>query len=324
MITWNITDARLEERLVEHNDGFFPIEDMMAIPGSDRERYLRSRRISYKAAQGWETARHGSFTKTHGAPQRGWRAAIFTSAEKPIAELARAANMERQHGEALRLIDVPAVFEGHGDIFDQHAPAARASAHSRTDVFAKIAAACLTNHGEAFEKYVASLIAHGPTLETYVDARSAYFIRHVCDEFDGDVARDVAATFGLIYAAGMLGIRYELLPWNKAKLLDAIAKCYFGARNLLPDEGLALRQGLKSLRASLRGLPSRRKLRKPDFRRAIGYRKPCADVTRCIIRVEAFNAIFASDSQKALVIQWLIQQQRITLAISSFGRVAGT
>ena len=94
-------------------------------------------------------------------------------------------------------------------------------------------------------------------------------MRHVCDEYDGDVARDVAEKFGLIYAAGRLGIRSGLLPWGKAELLDALTKCYFGARDLLPDDGVAVRQGIKALRAKLRQLPrtSKKAATVPDYQK---------------------------------------------------------
>ena len=44
---------------------------------------------------------------------------MLTSNEKPIRDLARAVKMERQHGEALRLIDLPAVFDDLHHMFDR-------------------------------------------------------------------------------------------------------------------------------------------------------------------------------------------------------------
>ena len=37
-------------------------------------------------------------------------------------------------------------------------------------------------------------------------------------------------------------------------------------------------------------------------------------MNRYVIKRDAFNSIFASGTQRALVIEWLIQKQRITLA----------
>ena len=37
-------------------------------------------------------------------------------------------------------------------------------------------------------------------------------------------------------------------------------------------------------------------------------------MNRYVIKCDAFNSIFASGTQRALVVEWLIQKQRITLA----------
>jgi hypothetical protein len=141
-------------------------------------------------------------------------------------------------------------------------------------------------------------------------------VKHVCDEFDGDVARDVAAKIGLIYAGGMLGIRCGLLPWGKADLLDALTKAYIGARDLLPDDGVAVRQGIETFRAKLRQLPriSKKAAAAPDFDEIDGYRKRRKKVNRYVLKRDAFHSLFASETQRALVIEWLIEKQRITLA----------
>jgi hypothetical protein len=141
-------------------------------------------------------------------------------------------------------------------------------------------------------------------------------VEHVCDEFDGDVARDVAAKFGLFYAAGRLGIRCGLLPWDKPELLDALTKACIGARDLLPDDGVAVRQGVETLRAKLRQLPrtSKKAATVPDYHNIDGYREGQKRVNRYVIKRDAFNFLFASETQRALVIEWLIQKQRITLA----------
>jgi len=127
------------------------------------------------------------------------------------------------------------------------------------------------------------------------------------------MARDVAEKFGLIYAAGRLGIRCRLLPWDKPELLDALTKCYIGARDLLPDDGVAIRQGITALRAKLHELPriSKKAAAQTDYDEVDGYRKK---ENWYVIKRDEFNSIFASGTQRGLVIDSLIVNQRITLA----------
>jgi hypothetical protein len=317
LITWNITDARLEERISEFNDGLFPIDDLSNMDGSDREKYQRIRDVAYRISQGLSTARHSSFAVAHGGVH-AWRSIVLTSSEKSIRELARAVKLERQHGEAVRLIDLPAVFNGLDHIFDRLPEDFDESNFKswKTDAFKKIANACEKDHGNAFQKYIKALIADRAELKEYIEARIAYFVRHVCDEYDGDVARDVAEKFGLIYAAGRLGIRSGLLPWGKAELLDALTKAYIGARDILPDDGVAIRRGIEALRAKLRQLPrtSKKAAAVPGYHLVDGHRERQKKVNRYVIKRDAFNSLFASGTQRALVIEWLIQKQRITLA----------
>ena len=61
---------------------------------------------------------------------------------------------------------------------------------------------------------------------------------------------------------------------GQGQLLDAVTKCLIGARDLLPDDGVAVRQGIKALKAKLRELPrtSKKAAAKTDFDEIEGYR----------------------------------------------------
>jgi hypothetical protein len=129
----------------------------------------------------------------------------------------------------------------------------------------------------------------------------------------------VAAKFGLVYAGGMLAIRFNIVPWNQAEILDAIAKCFRNARGLLPDEGVVMRQGIAVLTARLRKLVrykklSPEKLASMDWDTADGYRRRPRGLDRFVIKREIFNSLFPTTGQRDLVLQWLIENNRITTA----------
>ena len=314
LINWNITDTRLEQRLAEFNDSVFPIDDLMTMRGTDSENYQRIRQLAYRIASGWSAARDQSYTAAHEGAHRGWRSIALTSSEKLVQELARKAKLERQGGESVRLIDVPALSEGREHIFDQLPPDL-----DKNDVgawknakFAEIAKACEENHGLAWRMYIDALISKGPELRKYVENRIAFFEKSACDDLDGSVARDVARKFGLLYAGGMLGIAWGLLPWEKKELLHAIKETFRRARDLLPDEGVSLRSGIKALRQRLHQLPEKKL--ELDYDKEDGYRQQEPDVNRYIIKREVYNAIFSSGEQADLVTRWLIDKRKMTLS----------
>jgi putative DNA primase/helicase len=258
LVTWNITDARLEQRLSGFNDCVFPIDDLMALRAqNDRDRYQRIQAIAYKLAQGWATARHDSFTQGRGGNHAGWRTIALTSNEVSIRDLARKVGLERQRGEAVRLIDLPAFNDEKDHIFDRmtHKLSVVAMVDWKRQTFSEIAEACEANHGAAYRRYVTSLIAIGPRLAPFVQNRIAYFIRQVRDSQDTDLSRDIAKRFAVLYAGGMLARRSGLVAWDSKELLAAIRNCYVKARAMLPDDGELLRAGLEILTQKLASLP---------------------------------------------------------------------
>ena len=121
LITWRLTDARLEQRLPEYNDAIFPIDDLETMAEKNaKNKYLRIRNAAYNLEQGWD-GRQLLFTIAHGGGHEFWRTIGLTSNET-VYELAHSVRMTCQPGETLRLIDVPVLFDGLDHIFD-HLPA---------------------------------------------------------------------------------------------------------------------------------------------------------------------------------------------------------
>jgi hypothetical protein len=179
MLTWNITDARLDERISEFNDALFPIDDLSNMDGSGKEKYLRIRDVAYRTSQGLSTDRHSSFTLAHGGVHGSWRSIALTSNEKSISDLARNVKLERQHGEALRLIDLPAVFDGLDHIFDRLPKNLEIGNFQdwKKDTFKKLADACEEYHGKAFRKYIKALIIDWSRAGEICSGKSCLFCR---------------------------------------------------------------------------------------------------------------------------------------------------
>src|SRR5262249_7176577 len=159
-----------------------------------------------------------------------------------------------------------------------------------------------------------SVIANRSKIPGYIEKQMSSFRDQACDEFDGPVAREVAMIFGLAYAAGMVGIKVGLLPWTQPELFDAILKCYKTARDLLPDQGVLLRDGIDKLKQKLQSLPLRPSVHAWD--QVDGYRHKEAERHRCVIKCEAFRDTFGNQAQCNLMLDWLKTKSRITMAVS--------
>lgn len=324
LVTWNITDARLEQRLSGFNDCLFPIDDLMALRAqNDRDRYLRIQGIAYKLAQGWATGRHDSFTQGRTGSGAGWRTIALTSNEVSIRDLARKVGLERQRGEAIRLIDLPAFDDGREHIFDRMPQRAATAdmAEWKRQKFLEIARACEENHGAAYRRYVKSLIEMGARLNPFVQNQIAIFIRGVRNDHDTDLSRDVAKRFGILYAGGILARRAGLVDWDDHELSAAIKNCYGRARAMLPDDGELLRRGLEALETKFVTLALMSNHNSAQFAKAQcdeldGFTRRGSGSISHIIKRHVFDSLFVSKHQQTLVEAWLLNNGRLARAIS--------
>lgn len=315
ILTWNLTDARLQELLAEFNDSLTPIDDMMNMKGSERDRYTRIKSLAYIMAAGSGTGRHSSFERN----ARRWTSIILTSNEFSVLELATRAGTEREQGETIRLIDLPATYDNAPDIFDLPPP--NLSTGERTiwskKMFDELYSSCLRQHGFVFDNFVSLLASYGPGLRKDLTALMQEFEELVRDEADGNLARDLASKLGAVYAAGLLAIRFDLLPWKTKQLRDVLQRCYFASRDLLPDPGRTLRSGRSLLRSFLMALPTAEQLKNGDCITADGFSEKRTSHYRCLVKREKFNAIFSSDKQRRAVTEQLVAEKIITTAANS-------
>jgi len=179
--------------------------------------------------------------------------------------------------------------------------------------------ACEKNQGHVFEAFLRLLIAKKPGVRALIKDHIKDFVESVQDESDGNLARDIAEKFGLVYAAGRLAIQFRLVPWKSVVLREAIKKCYFASRDLLPDEGVTFRAGKQVLLTFLQNLPKKEDIDPEDNSSLDGFRELRPGKFRCLIKREKFNAIFGTDAQSRIVADWLVAKKRVTLAATSIG-----
>jgi Domain of unknown function (DUF927) len=311
MLDWNQTKARIEEQLPEHNDCLVAVDDLMSMSGTDREKYVRVKSSAFIFALGAGTGRHSSYPQGSG---ENWRTILLTSNEYSIRDLAGLSRLQRSPGETVRLIDLPATFDGATDVFD------RVMARKGQDrPWGQLFHACGQNQGHVFEAFLAELIVRKGKVSEGVKLHMNVFSDLVQKENDGKFARDIARKFGLVYAAGELAIQFGLVPWKSTALRDAISKCYFASRDMLPDDGVVFRSGRAALLAYLQKLPKKTEIDTDDNSSLDGFRQKVGEKFKGLIKREKFNSIFASNAERDLVAKWLVADKHVTLAMASGG-----
>ena len=316
MMTWSMSDPRLEELLPRWNDLMTPIDDFMTMSGTQTDKVGRIDNFAYRLATGREYDRHSSFKGSDEAGE--YSTILLTQNEDSVTEMSVCLRQQRKAGAAQRLIDLPALDGDQFDIFDLYAKRekARPTSEWQAHFFELLNERCCLYHGAAFDAYMRALIADGKDAITAARADQNAFIKEVIDPLDGAEAHDLAMKFGIIFAGSCRAVEYGIVSWSREGALAAAKVCYRRARALLRDDGLLIQDELERLRGALIALPVVRvgavKRKQPD--KAIGFRERDKDIRRCVIAVEALARHFTSTRQQQLVLRWCAENARLTLA----------
>jgi uncharacterized protein (DUF927 family) len=208
--TWRSTANGLEGAFAGANDTCLPLDEVGQVEGRELGQAL----YMATGGVGKQRMRRDASLK----PAHVWRVIVLSSGEFPIeTKLSEDAKRRaRAHaGQLVRAVDIP-VSGVHGvfDTFesDDVDPAAFAD---------KCKTATSTYFGTAGPEFVRRLIAENVSAEDVrerVDAFVRNALRDVKDPH-GQAAR-VAQRFGLVCAAGELGVQLEVLPWEQSAPLN--------------------------------------------------------------------------------------------------------
>src|SRR3979409_1592012 len=109
-------------------------------------------------------------------------------------------------GETMRLIDVPAYFDGLEHIFDRAHTRSALTQEKLRKLFAQVLSACAENHGHVYRRYLRYLLDHRLELKKTALKHQRTFCKRVSRSDDNNDVSDLARKFGLIYAGGKMGI----------------------------------------------------------------------------------------------------------------------
>ncbi len=219
--TWNTTHRALEELAAKHNDLMLPLDDIEGMRGSAREVYQFVRDAAHYLVAGQARAL-SSVVSDAGLGSLDWRCTVLSSGPKPLRALAAGVGAEGSQGDHVRFIDIPVPSRAEGGILDNldrgvdRGPSAD---RRMTD----LAEACAECYGVALSEWLEYLV-----IEENRDPVAGLveeFVESCCEGEDPYMLR-LSRKFGLVYAAGVLAVKADLLPWKEKYVRMAVEKCF--------------------------------------------------------------------------------------------------
>lgn len=282
---WLNTPTGLRQLMACANDGPLLIDDLNAIVGRPKDVDSALSELARTIESGSGTNRDGKYARKTGAGHDRWRCILMTSFETSLTSAARAAGRERQQGEVIRLIDVPAVSSKKPlTVFDRPAKGGRAP--TPADLYK----ACDRNHGVAFRVYAELLIKKNrKAIEKRALSAMKVFLKRANISTASPAILDIAKKFALIYAGGILATEFKVTGWSEKALLTSLLRVFSRIKRTFPDERANFRAAVAGLDTAIRALPRKRDLSTDAFRTADGYRIVTKSHQTCVMLSEAFN-----------------------------------
>jgi Domain of unknown function (DUF927) len=309
--SFDISDAGFSELLGCSNDLLVPWNEAGLMAGSPAECNARLRRTSYVIAQGSGTtySTRANMPK-HGAGSER-RCIVLASGEESLDAVAQKTGQTREPGAMIRFIDLPANRRGASDIFDLAPVMSNNDQRLRWvhETCMKIQEGAEAHHGVALSALTRKVIRRRAKIEKRLRLLRKTFVDKIGTDQDDQIIRHMALLFGHVYAAGVLGVRFNILPWPEEFVMTVIRRCWNGARRSLRLESELRRAAIKTLQRKASGASvvqaSSTKPVPRRYRNADGFYRRQNGERQLVVRGERFKDWFSDPRQPGLLLRWL-------------------
>lgn len=311
LCNWNMTPAGLEQRAEIHFDMLLPIDDLNNAEGTDKDRFKLITTVPYRITAGSKkftltTAKTGI---TGRPPVSGGIATIIlTSSEETVGALALKANATLKAGIHGRLLELPIKDPSQGGVYDrlQGLSTADERVKAGRKLSKQIAKACGRYHGAIFRFFLAAIIDGPDNAKKIVEQGRQAFLKVVKVDRGDAVQMRHAEAFAFLYAAGLLAIDLNALPWTENELLDGLAASHRRSRTLIPKRPNTRADGLARLRIAL---SDPKRVTPVNLVRDIadidGWRSVSGAYATYVFFGKTFRALFSSKAQRRIVEDYL-------------------
>jgi putative DNA primase/helicase len=250
--SWSTTLAAAEELAMGHCDALLCLDELKQLDVNPVDGARKACSLVYMLANGKGKRRSLHYRQQTGIGQYRWRVMVLSTGEQSLEEHAEAGEQTRQSGEIVRLIDVPAD-AGAGLGIYETLPAGFTEAAKLSDAIVKAAA---EHHGTAFiafVKHVQSDLSSDPAaLRQRIEKLMQRFYERAEVDLENGIEVRFAKRFALAYAAGIMAVKWGVLPWKQRLIRDAVLTCHRAARlKRAPTTSERIEQAIAEVRQKL-------------------------------------------------------------------------
>ena len=150
----------------------------------------------------------------------------MSNGEKSLHQYAIEGGSEKLNGEKVRVIDIPAEIDQKYGILKSLPDGFQ----STSEFVQHLELNCKSYYGSAKYHFLDSLIEDlnkdKANVVDFIAKRITYFKKNIKVDLNNGIEVRIADKFALVYAAGCLATKYEVLPFERKDILNGIIKCY--------------------------------------------------------------------------------------------------
>lgn len=291
--SWNATHRALEELAFQHNDMLMLLDDMENMRGSQVDRFRMLRDAAHALTDG-QSKHLSQSVADQNLHQLNWMVFALSTTPRSLQALAASAKAEITEGDLVRFLGLRLPRREEGGVFDRldqlGVPLSEAP-----QLIDKLETGIQEHHGVVFASWLEHLME--AEVQDEIQRAQEKFLAKRSKSGNPLLIR-IAKKFAIIYAAGIVASRRNLLPWSQKDVGNTVRHVYALAIKNLEQQDDEWRNAIKILHRKARikwvfpAIPNQGQCFHYDGKVPPGFRGKCGKKTCLFARRELLEELW--------------------------------
>lgn len=221
--SWNTTEQGLNEELALHNDNCIILDDTQQGAAAGRDKLSEFMTVTHRATHG--TTRQRSKTVANSLPAYTTKCLLLSSSPELVSITKSKHGRDTDDGDRARFLEMQIHHGDNGGIWAE-TDVKKLNADNGRELSDRLSNAAKSNFGCAGQAWIKYLIQHQSLIEDTIVKLTDKFLSQLKLDKNDSVKARIAQKIALLYAAGRIAIKANILPWKKAQVLKVANAAY--------------------------------------------------------------------------------------------------